>query len=119
MHINCHTHNGEQYYFPAEIAALEFNLLNGVSRTYHQIIGLCKYLTYCSSAERSLSIILFYNTRHAMTACKHFVMDRIDFSETNKNIIKSRPNFKIIGTYIYLFFNNLRGNFIKKSLIIT
>ncbi|XP_016658226.1 protein maelstrom homolog [Acyrthosiphon pisum] len=42
LHINCHTHNGEQYYFPAEIAALEFNLLNGVSRTYHQIIGLSK-----------------------------------------------------------------------------
>ncbi|KAL4104815.1 hypothetical protein QTP88_020091 [Uroleucon formosanum] len=42
LHINCHTHNEEQYYFPAEIAALEFNLLNGVSRTYHQIIGLSK-----------------------------------------------------------------------------
>lgn len=42
LHINCHSHNGEQYYFPAEIAALEFNLINGVSRTYHKIIGISK-----------------------------------------------------------------------------
>ncbi|XP_026806579.1 protein maelstrom 1-like [Rhopalosiphum maidis] len=42
LHINCHTHNGEQYYFPAEIAAVEFNLINGVSRTYHKIIGISK-----------------------------------------------------------------------------
>lgn len=48
MHINCHTHNGEQYYFPAEIAAIKFNLKNGLSQTYHQIIGICKYLKYYS-----------------------------------------------------------------------
>lgn len=43
FHVNCHAHVGEQYYFPAEIALLEFNLLNGVSRTFHRIIGLCKH----------------------------------------------------------------------------
>lgn len=42
LHINCHSHAGEQYYFPAEIAAIEFNLKNGLSRTYHQIIGISK-----------------------------------------------------------------------------
>ncbi|XP_026818394.1 uncharacterized protein LOC113557211 isoform X1 [Rhopalosiphum maidis] len=42
LHINCHSHDGEQYYFPAEIAALEFNLKDGLSRTYHQIIGISK-----------------------------------------------------------------------------
>lgn len=43
LHVNCHAHVGEHYYFPAEIAVLDFNLLNGVSRTFHRIIGLCKY----------------------------------------------------------------------------
>ncbi|XP_025203187.1 protein maelstrom homolog isoform X2 [Melanaphis sacchari] len=42
LHINCHSHDGEQYYFPAEIAALEFNLKNGIFRTYHQMIGISK-----------------------------------------------------------------------------
>ncbi|KAL4097425.1 hypothetical protein QTP88_022207 [Uroleucon formosanum] len=42
LHINCHAHDEEQYYFPAEIAALEFSLINGISRTYHQIIGISK-----------------------------------------------------------------------------
>lgn len=42
LHINCHTQNEEQYYFPAEIAALEFSLIDGISRTYHQIIGISK-----------------------------------------------------------------------------
>ncbi|CAI6354049.1 unnamed protein product [Macrosiphum euphorbiae] len=40
LHINCHTEEVEQYYFPAEIAALEFSLLDGISRTYHQVIGI-------------------------------------------------------------------------------
>lgn len=43
LHVNSHAHRAENYYFPAEIGALEFNLLNGVSRTYNQIIGICKY----------------------------------------------------------------------------
>ncbi|XP_022168009.1 protein maelstrom isoform X2 [Myzus persicae] len=42
LHINCHTLDEEQYYFPAEIAALEFSLKNGLSRTYHQVIGISK-----------------------------------------------------------------------------
>jgi hypothetical protein len=42
VHINCHTQNEEQYYFPAEIAALEFSLMIGISRTYHQVIGISK-----------------------------------------------------------------------------
>ncbi|VVC25181.1 High mobility group box domain,Maelstrom domain [Cinara cedri] len=42
VHVNSHSHNGEQYYFPAEIAALQFNLKDGVKHTYHQIIGLSK-----------------------------------------------------------------------------
>ncbi|VVC45129.1 High mobility group box domain,Maelstrom domain,Protamine-like [Cinara cedri] len=42
VHINSHTHYGEHYYFPAEIAALEFNLKDGAKHTYHQIIGLSK-----------------------------------------------------------------------------
>lgn len=42
LHINCHAHDGEQYYFPAEISALEFSLLNGVTRLYQKIIGICK-----------------------------------------------------------------------------
>lgn len=62
MHVNCHAHVGEQYYFPAEIAVLEFNLLNGVSRTFHRIIGICKYkymkiINNCSL----LDTILEYN----------------------------------------------------------
>ncbi|CAI6374378.1 unnamed protein product [Macrosiphum euphorbiae] len=40
LHINCHTEEQEQYYFPAEIAALEFSLIDGISRTYHQVIGI-------------------------------------------------------------------------------
>lgn len=51
MHINCHTLDEEQYYFPAEIAALEFSLKNGLSRTYHQVIGICKYLKYYSIVQ--------------------------------------------------------------------
>lgn len=43
LHVNCHVHEGEKYYFPAEIAALEFNLSEGVLRTYHQIVGLGQY----------------------------------------------------------------------------
>ncbi|XP_060845373.1 uncharacterized protein LOC132924956 [Rhopalosiphum padi] len=39
LHINCHSFDEEQYYFPAEISAIEFNLKNGLSRTYQQIIG--------------------------------------------------------------------------------
>ncbi|XP_060868296.1 protein maelstrom homolog isoform X2 [Metopolophium dirhodum] len=42
LHINCHTHGEERYYFPAEIAALEFSLIDGISRTYHQVIGISK-----------------------------------------------------------------------------
>ncbi|XP_008185055.1 protein maelstrom 2 [Acyrthosiphon pisum] len=42
LHINCHTENIEQYYFPAEIAALEFSLIDGIYRTYHQVIGISK-----------------------------------------------------------------------------
>eukprot|EP00102_Acyrthosiphon_pisum_P013594 XP_008183232.2 PREDICTED: protein maelstrom 2 [Acyrthosiphon pisum] len=42
LHINCHTNIEERYYFPAEIAALEFSLIDGISRTYHQVIGISK-----------------------------------------------------------------------------
>jgi len=42
LHVNCHAHVGEQYYFPAEIAAIEFNLSSGISRTFHRIIGISK-----------------------------------------------------------------------------
>lgn len=52
LHVNCHSHNSEQYYFPAEIAALEFNLRNGIDRTYHQMIGLCKYYIPVSGQTR-------------------------------------------------------------------
>lgn len=41
LHVNCHSHVEEQYYFPAEIAVLEFSLKNGVTRRYHQFIGIC------------------------------------------------------------------------------
>jgi len=51
LHINCHTQAEEKYYFPAEIAALEFSLIDGISRTYHQVIGICKYLKYFSSVQ--------------------------------------------------------------------
>ncbi|XP_025419631.1 uncharacterized protein LOC112689961 isoform X2 [Sipha flava] len=40
LHVNCHAHEAEKYYFPAEIAALKFNLSKGVLHTYHQIVGL-------------------------------------------------------------------------------
>jgi len=49
LHINCHSHVGEQYYFPAEIAVLEFNLSTGVTRTFHKIIGICKYKKHTNS----------------------------------------------------------------------
>ncbi|KAL4104283.1 hypothetical protein QTP88_019588 [Uroleucon formosanum] len=42
FHINCHTLDEEQYYFPAEIAALEFNLIDGISHTFHCVIGISK-----------------------------------------------------------------------------
>ncbi|KAL5237523.1 hypothetical protein ACI65C_004933 [Semiaphis heraclei] len=42
LHINCHSLDEERYYFPAEIAALEFNLKQGLFRTYHQVIGISK-----------------------------------------------------------------------------
>jgi len=42
LHINCHTHHGEQYYFPAEIAAIKFNLSTGICDSFHQIIGISK-----------------------------------------------------------------------------
>ncbi|XP_026820082.1 protein maelstrom homolog [Rhopalosiphum maidis] len=42
LHVNCHSYDEEQYYFPAEISAIEFNLKNGLFRTYHQIIGFSK-----------------------------------------------------------------------------
>lgn len=43
LYTNCYTHPDEQYYFPAEIALLEFNLKHGVLRSHHELIGLCKY----------------------------------------------------------------------------
>ncbi|XP_050425999.1 protein maelstrom 2-like [Adelges cooleyi] len=42
LHVNSHTHSSEHYYFPAEIAAIEFTLKNGVSRTYYQMVGVSK-----------------------------------------------------------------------------
>lgn len=43
LHVHCYANPMEQYYFPAEIAALEFSLKDGILRSYHELIGLCKY----------------------------------------------------------------------------
>lgn len=56
LHVNYHAHFGDQYYFPAEIALLEFSLLHGISRSYHQIIGISKiYPRGCAGGMREYS----------------------------------------------------------------
>jgi len=59
LHINCHSLDEEHYYFPAEIAALEFNLKQGLLRTYHQVIGICKYIKYSNYTEYIIIYIIY------------------------------------------------------------
>lgn len=62
LHVNYHYRNGEKY-FPAEIAVQEFSLLNGISRTYHQIIGNAKVCpTGCCSGMFDYSHQVSYKT---------------------------------------------------------